>query len=261
MNGLKWFRLWSDIVDDEKLRLLDFTDRWHFVALLACKARGIVDDDGGLKRRKVAVKLGLDEAALDDVARRLADVGLVDFATLQPVAWSRRQFLSDSSTDRVRAHRERKQFRETFQGRSENVNETPPEADPEADPEPDRKAGGREKGERAQAVKTSPAKRSPRGSRLPAEFPGVAELEWCGRERPDLNPTKVADRFRDHWVAVPGVKGQKSDWPATWRNWVRNERESHRMAMTSPHRTLQSASVSSALALSGLSRVREIVDV
>lgn len=29
------------------------------------------------------------------------------------------------------------------------------------------------------------------------------------------------DKFRDYWAAQPGQKGVKTDWPATWRNWVR----------------------------------------
>ena len=33
--------------------------------------------------------------------------------------------------------------------------------------------------------------------------------------------TDQLDRFRDHWAAQPGVKGVKSDWDATWRNWVK----------------------------------------
>ena len=35
---MQWFRLYAGIVDDEKLRLLAFEDRWHYVALLALKS-------------------------------------------------------------------------------------------------------------------------------------------------------------------------------------------------------------------------------
>ena len=62
-------------------------------------------------------------------------------------------------------------------------------------------------------------------SRLPADWvPNEIEIEFCKTERPDLQASAVADRFRDYWCAVAGQKGRKSDWPATWRNWVRNER-------------------------------------
>jgi hypothetical protein len=32
---------------------------------------------------------------------------------------------------------------------------------------------------------------------------------------------READRFRDYWRGMPGQKGVKADWDATWRNWVR----------------------------------------
>ena len=46
--------------------------------------------------------------------------------------------------------------------------------------------------------------------------------DWAQQERPDLDVRKVADQFKDYWIAQPGQKGVKLDWEATWRNWVRN---------------------------------------
>jgi hypothetical protein len=43
-------------------------------------------------------------------------------------------------------------------------------------------------------------------------------------KRPDLNLDETIGAFRDYWVAVPGARGRKLDWEATFRNWVRNER-------------------------------------
>lgn len=63
-----------------------------------------------------------------------------------------------------------------------------------------------------------------RGSRLTAEWsPSEMDIQFCKTERPDLDPAKTSDRFRDYWIAKPGAKGVKLDWTATWRNWVRNE--------------------------------------
>lgn len=33
-----------------------------------------------------------------------------------------------------------------------------------------------------------------------------------------------ADKFRDFWISKSGKDGVKLDWPATWRNWIRNSR-------------------------------------
>jgi hypothetical protein len=45
--------------------------------------------------------------------------------------------------------------------------------------------------------------------------------EFCQQTRPELNPTKTFDQFKDYWTSVAGQKGVKLDWFATWRNWVR----------------------------------------
>lgn len=69
---------------------------------------------------------------------------------------------------------------------------------------------------------------SARGVRLPADWKPSDDLQaWTLRERPDLDPRRVLEQFRDYWLAVPGAKGCKADWDATWRNWVRNQRRDH----------------------------------
>lgn len=103
-----WFRMYSEAVDDEKLRLLAFEDRWHFVALLCLKCQGVLDagDDEKMLQRKVAVKLGLQLRELEAVQLRLQEVGLIGEG-FQPIAWNERQYKSDTSAERTRAYRER----------------------------------------------------------------------------------------------------------------------------------------------------------
>lgn len=67
--------------------------------------------------------------------------------------------------------------------------------------------------------------KSNRGSRLdPAAVLTPEYEEFCRQERPDLDPYVTFARFKDYWTALGGNKGSKTDWLATWRNWVRNER-------------------------------------
>lgn len=198
-----WFRLYSEAVDDEKLRLLAFEDRWHFIALLCCKNNGILDTEPGLMRRKIAVKLGLDLRELGEVARRLAEVGLIDEESMQPIKWNDRQFKSDTSAERTKAYRDRMK-------RHCDVTVTAQET--ESDTE-------------QKQIKTK-AKDVARGSRLPADWTLPKEWgEWALSERPELNREvirKIADQFRDYWISVPGQRGVKLDWLATWRNRVRD---------------------------------------
>jgi hypothetical protein len=64
-----------------------------------------------------------------------------------------------------------------------------------------------------------------RGTRLPADWiPTEDQIQFCREAREDLDPKSTADSFKDFWISQPGVKGTKLDWNATWRNWVRAQR-------------------------------------
>ena len=66
-----------------------------------------------------------------------------------------------------------------------------------------------------------------RASRIATDWALPLEWgEWAMRERPTFtngDAARMADRFRDYWIAKPGKDGTKLDWFATWRNWVRSE--------------------------------------
>ena len=69
--------------------------------------------------------------------------------------------------------------------------------------------------------------RAARGTRLPTDCELTQEwFDFCKQQRPDLKPDEVFAAFRDYWIAQPGQKGVKTDWTATWRNWIRNTRVS-----------------------------------
>jgi len=132
--SMQWFRLYHRIVDDEKLRLLAFEDRWHFVALCCLKGDGLLDEpDDSLRQRKIAVKLGVQVRELEEIGRRLQEVGLID-ESLSPVAWDELQYRSDNSSERVKKYRE-KQKRNASK-RVSNVSVTSQETDTDTDIEP-----------------------------------------------------------------------------------------------------------------------------
>ena len=102
---LPWLRLYTEIIDDEKIGLLSFEDRWHYVALLCMKRKGILDRQSDLRERQIALKLGLSVAELDSVKKRLAGADLID-DDMQPLSWDKRQFESDQ--DKTAAERQRR---------------------------------------------------------------------------------------------------------------------------------------------------------
>ena len=70
------------------------------------------------------------------------------------------------------------------------------------------------------------AAKATKGTRFTLDAIPEDWILFCRKERSDLNPTVVFEGFRDYWVSVPGVKGVKLDWSATWRNWIRNQKGS-----------------------------------
>lgn len=74
---------------------------------------------------------------------------------------------------------------------------------------------------RSEARADAPKKR---GSRLPNDFePDLDFAESQGLSRSQAE--REAASFRDYWPAQPGQRGVKTDWQATWRNWVRKATE------------------------------------
>lgn len=68
---------------------------------------------------------------------------------------------------------------------------------------------------------------SPRGSRLPTDWqPPDDWLTWATAERPEVDARNEAAKFADFWRSKAGKDARKTDWLATWRNWIRNARGS-----------------------------------
>lgn len=98
------------------------------------------------------------------------------------------------------------------------------------DATPSTKASTREEKRREDISTTDVVDRGatkPRAARLPDNWlPDDDLVAWARNERSDLNIQIVTDSFRDYWIAQPGAKGAKLNWDATFRNWVRNQRQS-----------------------------------
>lgn len=56
---------------------------------------------------------------------------------------------------------------------------------------------------------------------------------WALTERPGLDVATESAKFADYWHAKAGKDARKSDWLATWRNWVRNARSASNCAQPS----------------------------
>jgi hypothetical protein len=105
------------------------------------------------------------------------------------------------------------------------------------DSHPDRKGQGQgqgqgqgeveEKAPPPPAAVAAPPPRPERGTRLPAGWAPGPEQTAFAESLGIRNGVAAAEleKFRDYWAALPGQKGVKTDWTATWRNWLRRKAE------------------------------------
>lgn len=123
---LPWFRFYHEFAGDPVVQCLAFEDQRHFVVVLCLKCSGFLEREfpnAEFRHRMVCRALGLDAIAGTEALRRLCEVGLVG-PDWQPLAWDKRQFASDVSTDRVRRFRSKPQNSESSDSKSKRDTDT-----------------------------------------------------------------------------------------------------------------------------------------
>jgi len=120
---MKWFRLYSEVLHDHKVQSLDGDTFKAWVNLLCLASQ----NDGHLPSvDSICFNLRMDKHGVETLLERLLNATLIDKVSggssgyrYAPHNWNKRQYKSDTSTERV------KRFRE----RSETVTVTPPDTD------------------------------------------------------------------------------------------------------------------------------------
>lgn len=104
---MSWFRFYDEVVDDQKVQVLsgDSFKFWVNLLCLACRNKGLI---GTVTSVTWALRMSISEVEVR--MRELLDAGLIhrDGDGFRPHNWSRRQFVSDDSKERVRLHRRKK---------------------------------------------------------------------------------------------------------------------------------------------------------
>jgi DNA-binding transcriptional ArsR family regulator len=63
-------------------------------------------------------------------------------------------------------------------------------------------------------------------TRLPDDFSVTPEMaQWAAEKTPLVDVAAETEAFCDYWRGVPGLRGKKLDWPATWRNRMRDRQD------------------------------------
>lgn len=84
-----------------------------------------------------------------------------------------------------------------------------------------------ERADKPQAELAPPSKpKNSRGIPLPEGWlPERAVIDQMRAECPTVDLEAEHRKFTDYWAGVPGQRGRKKDWNATWRNWIRRAAE------------------------------------
>lgn len=123
-----WLRLYSEFADDPKVQMMSEAMQRRLIMLFCSKCKGET-----LHETELAFHWRISETELAETKSIFLKKGFIDEAW-NLMNWDKRQFISDSSTERVRKHRQAKKQCETLhetdgmQAETENVvTVTPPE--------------------------------------------------------------------------------------------------------------------------------------
>lgn len=76
-----------------------------------------------------------------------------------------------------------------------------------------------------------------RATRIPEPFLVTVEMRtWAKSEVPQVDVDKATRMFVDYWRGKSGKDATKTDWIATWRNWLRRDGDSKPGAKPAPVR-------------------------
>lgn len=103
-NPATWFRLYAEFATDPKVQMLSESDQRRFIMVLCLRCR---NGDVTLLDTEVAFQLRVSEDEWASTKDTLVSKNLIDDDN-KPVAWEKRQFSSDSSSERVARHRAKK---------------------------------------------------------------------------------------------------------------------------------------------------------
>jgi hypothetical protein len=169
-----------------------------------------------LRQALVTARLWLDQGSVNGRSS-LDQIEFHDWAKYQP---TRAQVEEAREKERIRKDKYRLSHRDTegtppsvpwvSQGVSQGVSGHPDPTRPDPTPITSN-----------EVIKERPAKR---GSRLSTEWlPSSASIAKAREDAPAVDHQAEHATFVDYWIAQPGQRGVKTDWDATWRNWMRRK--------------------------------------
>lgn len=218
-----YIRVHDGMPDHPKIVGLSAASKWGIVAMWCYCSRNLTD---GRVPGPIAAREG------KRVLTELAAAGLIEASGSD---WVCRDYTKHQRTaDEVAEMREKRRFAGSLGGKAKAKGLA--SAKQVLEQTPSKSVAYTETDTEELETSSSSLKPQARGTKLPDDFKPTTEMvSWARAEglADDFTKSQHA-KFIDYWIAQPGAKGRKADWPATWRNWMRNaaERQPARTAPT-----------------------------
>ena len=132
-----WFRMYSEFATDPKVQSMSEAMQRRLMMLFCLRCSDVL---ATLQEDELMFALRLSDDELSETKALFKRKGFVD-DDWNLLNWDKRQFNSDSSTDRSRKHREAKKAAEQSIATLRNVAATPPDTDTDINTEPDGSVG------------------------------------------------------------------------------------------------------------------------
>lgn len=183
-----WFRLYSEFATDPKMQMMSEAYQRRYIMLLCLRCS---NGDVTLQDDEVAFQLRISNDEWVATKQVFIEKKLLG-KDGRITAWDKRQYVSDSSRERVAKFREK-------QKQACNVTVTPPESDTDTD-----------------ISTTNVVDRAPkRATQLPDDFyPNATGVSYA--EAKKINLAVELESF-SNWHKAKGTT--MKDWQAAWRTW------------------------------------------
>lgn len=228
-----WLKFYpADWRADPRLRMCSYAARGLWIDVIAVMHEAepyghLLVNGRAPTPRQLAGLLGGTERQVTALLAELEEAGVFS-RTEDGVIYSRRMV-----RDRERSEEGRKQVAKRWGGGDPTGDPTaPPNRSPTETPITQKPEARGQKLESRQedllapqaSPKTQRATRIPEDWVLTPELRQVAEQTRKSANLPPVNIELEAQKFKDFWTAKSGKDATKTDWLATWRNWIRNAR-------------------------------------
>lgn len=193
-----WFRLYAEILNDHKVQMLPEVYRWRLVALMCirCNVAETLPDSA------IAFHLRITEKEWQTTKKAFIANQFIDLEN-NLINWNKRQFISDSSTERSKRHREKLKVQ-----RCGDVAATAPDTDTDTDTEYNKKP-------------TTNVVVKKEKFKLPENFTVTEKHRELAQQNDWPSPDQEIEAFRDHHIA----KANKfADWDRAFHTWLRNSK-------------------------------------